>query len=173
MQLTLPGMYTNQALLNAFLRPYQLRGQPATAEQEIDRIRTAIRQRRPEPEIDGFLEKDFVLPVSGGALLLQAGDPRDGSFEFTFSVSQGKGGQAEVRLSAMKIFEDGPAGSTRWGFVFLSGGKAIFSLPEQRWSDNRRPTECWWESSESLTGRATVSRSGIPLTIVGIKPKVK
>ena len=178
-QLSLPVSYANPASINAFLRA-NAQGTSVTHEQEIEKIRNDVKNNVPNASVDGFLEATATVPLNGGPVRLQAKNPKDGDFEFQFGVQpsvrqsgpQNASGQVQVMLQAMKVFQDASAGSTRWTFYVLSQGRVILSLPDQRWDDSKHPTLCWWEPDGRLTGQAAVVSGGVPLTIVGLKPKV-
>jgi hypothetical protein len=178
-QLTMPASYANPSLINAFLRAQSVGTAVATREQEIEKIRSDFKSKGSKGNLEGFLEATATVSLQGGPVRLQATDPKDGDFVFRFGVQpplrqgqQNAGAAAQVRLEAMEINQDSSAGSTRWTFYVLSQGRVIISLPEQRWDDSKRPTICWWEPDAGLMGQAAVTSGGVPLTIVGIKPKV-
>jgi hypothetical protein len=96
----------------------------------------------------------------------QASNPRDGKFEFRFRTRT-QGGNLQLFLEEIRVFEDGSAGATRWYFDVLVNGIKAFSLGERRYDDTNRPGVV----SLSLPA-VSLARGGanVSITILGKKP---
>jgi hypothetical protein len=174
-QLSMPSSYSSPALMNAFLRAELSKSsQNQTLEQQIQTIRASrANPATRNSDVDGFLESSRTnISLNGGMVRLQAKNPGDGQFVFRFGVPSKSNGAAQVRLEALEIYEDSSNGSTRWTFHVLSEGRVIMTLPEQRWDSSKHPTICWWDADAGFVGDASIVSGSVPLTIVGIKPKV-
>jgi hypothetical protein len=169
--LTLNPTFTNPRVLGPFLQSGKSTAS-VSREQRIDVIRRQVSSSNPNAEVDGFLETSATIPPQGGVVTLQARDRKKGSFVFTFSMDPTGQGTARLALRGIEINEDASGGSTRWSFEVLSGGTIILSLPVQRWDDSAKPTKCSFDADAGFFATVKSSTSGVPLTIVGLKPKV-
>ena len=171
-RLALSATYLSPFAVKSFLQSERARkGKKLTREDQTQSIRQQVRIRRPNMDVDGFLEHTFTLPLKGGSVRLEASNPKDGSFVFFFDVAPAAPGSARVSLKSVEIHQDASGGSTRWSFDVLSGSKVIISLPTQRWDDSERPTTCVIDPEAGFSGTAGVSNDAVQLTLVGLKPK--
>jgi hypothetical protein len=176
-RLALNPIYANAYAIRAFLDSERVRQGPRPLrEQIIQAVRKSAAAGKLGRDADGFLEAGLRAPLKGGPLerqvLLEAKNPKFGSFLFTFTIARESKGAARVTLRSIDIREDASGGSTRWSFDVLSQGRVIFSLAEQRWDDSRRPTRCVYAADAGYSGAAPLAGDEVEITLVGLKPKV-
>jgi hypothetical protein len=143
----------------------------STVEDRIEAVRKQFATRNPNASVDGFLERAVSVPLGGGAVKLQQVN-REGAFEVVFNIKRLPNGAASASVAGINVFEDASLGSTRWSFAVLSGSKVKISLPVQRWEDSGRPTRCTIDPTAGFSAEVATSDSGVPLTVVALKPKV-
>lgn len=167
-ELLLPLAYADPALVVGYTRVVT-KSAARTTEQIIE---SARQQSRGRP-LDGFIEVTVTLRPPTGKVALAANDPEHGSFVGHLTVTPARaGGHAQLRLDSLEVHKDSSTGSTRWSFYVLSQGRVIITVPEQRWDESKKPTISWWDADAGLTGQASMARSGVTVTVVGLKPKV-
>lgn len=169
-KLTLGQTFTNPKVLDAFLQSERKSGQ-FTPEQRIEVARKQVTSKS-MTSVDGFIETTQTISVPGGTIGLSAVDKRQGSFQFAFDVKPANDGMATVYLRNIEITQDASGGSTRWRFEILSFGSVVMSLPEQRWDDSGHPTRCAIDGGAGFSAAMKSPQGGVPITIVGMKPKV-
>jgi hypothetical protein len=176
-RLSLNPVYANAYALRALLDSERTRQeQRPPREQVIQTVRKNAAAGKLGRDADGFLEAPLRASLKGASLerqvLLEAKNPKFGSFLFTFTIARESKGAARVTLRSIDIREDASGGSTRWSFDVLSQGRVILSLAEQRWDDSRRPTRCLYPAEAGYSASAPLAGDDVDLMVVGLKPKV-